>query len=174
MSKKNKMKKNVSLSVLITILLVLVATAQAGQFKVTRVYDGDTVKAVGHDIEIKVRLVSIDAPETKKGKHKPGQPFGQKAKKFLAGMVLNKIVDIKGYGLGRYNRILGVIFVDGKNVNLELVKAGLAEVYRGKPPRVFDLKPYLQAEAEAKKAKRGMWSLGVKYISPKVWRKRKR
>jgi endonuclease YncB( thermonuclease family) len=34
------------------------------------------------------------------------------------------------------------------------------------------LKPYSQAESEAKKAKRGIWSLGVKYISPKDWRKR--
>jgi endonuclease YncB( thermonuclease family) len=39
-------------------------------------------------------------------------------------------------------------------------------------PRGFDLKPYSQAEAEAKKAKRGIWSLGVKYISLKSWRKR--
>ena len=151
---------------LIAFLLFIPYSSIAGQFKVVRVYDGDTVKAVGHDIEIKVRLVGIDCPETKKRKHKSGQPFGQKAKKFLAGMVLNKTVDIKGYGLGRYNRIIGVVFVDGKNVNLEMVKAGLAEVYRGKPPRVFDLKPYLQAEAEAKKAKRGIWSLGAKYISP--------
>ncbi len=50
-------------------------------------------------------------------------------------MVLYKTVDIKGYGLDRYGRILGVVFVDGKNVNLELVKSGLAEVYRGKPPK---------------------------------------
>jgi len=94
------------------------------------------------------------------------------AKKFLAGMVLNKTVDIKGYGLGPYNRILGVLYVNGNNINIELIKAGFAEVYRGKPPRGFDLKPYSQAEAEAKKAKRGIWSLGVKYISPKDWRKR--
>ncbi len=47
--------------------------------------------------------------------------------------------------------------------NAELIKAGLAEVYRGKPPRGFDLKPCSQAEAEAKKAKRGIWSL-VPYI----------
>ena len=81
-------------------------------------------------------------------------------------------VDIKGYGLGPYNRILGVLYVTGNNVNIELIKAGLAEVYRGKPPRDFDLKPYSQAESEAKNAKRGIWSLGVKYISPKDWRKR--
>jgi len=48
-------------------LLILPNIVLAGQFKVVRVYEGDTVKAVGHDIEIKVRLVGIDAPEPKKG-----------------------------------------------------------------------------------------------------------
>jgi endonuclease YncB( thermonuclease family) len=43
----------------------------AGQFTVTRVYDGDTGKAEGHDIEIKFRLVGIDAPETSKKKRAP-------------------------------------------------------------------------------------------------------
>ena len=49
-------------------LLSIYATSIAGQFKVTRVYDGDTIKAKGHEIEIKVRLVGIDAPETSKKK----------------------------------------------------------------------------------------------------------
>jgi len=56
-------------------------------------------------------------------------------------------------------------------VNLEMVKAGLAEVYRGRPAKGLDVKPYWNAEAEAKKAGIGMWSLGDKYISPKEWRK---
>jgi endonuclease YncB( thermonuclease family) len=85
-------------------------------------------------------------------------------------MVLNKQVFIKGYGLGPYNCIFGVVYVGRKNVNLELVKAGLAEVYKGKPPRGFDLSPYLSAEAQAKSQKRGMW-LQENYISPKDWRK---
>jgi len=156
------------------IFLILSSLVYAGQFKVIRVYDGDTVKASGHDIEIKVRLVGIDAPETSRKKRDPGQPYSQKAKKYLAEMVLNKIVDIKGYGIGSYNRILGVIFVDGKNVNLEMIKAGLAEVYRGGSPHRFDISPYKKAEIEARKAGRGMWSLGDKYISPKEWRKRKK
>ncbi len=155
----------------IIVFLSFALPVNAGQFKVTRVYDGDTLKATGHDIEIKVRLVGIDTPETKKRKHKPGQPFGEKAKKFLAGMVLNKQVFIKGYGLGPYNRILAVVYVGRKNANLELIKAGLAEVYRGKSPRGLDLSPYLTAEAQAKSQRRGMWSLGDRYISPKAWRK---
>ena len=146
-------------------------SAWPGEFKVTRVYDGDTVKAQGHDIEIKVRLVGIDTPETSRKKRYPGQPFSQQATKHLAGLVLNKTVDVKGYGLGPYNRVLGVIFLDGKNVNLEMIQAGFAEVYRGKPPRGFDVEPYQKGEREARSAGRGMWSLGDKYTSPKDWRK---
>ena len=51
-----------------------------------------------------------------------------------------------------------------------MVREGLAEVYRGKPPRGLDIGPYRQAEAEARKAGHNMWSLD-KYISPKEWRK---
>jgi endonuclease YncB( thermonuclease family) len=46
-----------------------------------------------------------------------------------------------------------------------MVKAGLAEVYRGKQPRYFNVKIYQDAESEAKKAKRGMWIKGDKYIT---------
>ena len=52
----------------------------------------------------------------------------------------------------------GVVHVGKKNVNLEMVKAGLAEVYRGKPPKGFDSTPYLSAEAQAQTARRGVWS----------------
>jgi len=119
--------------ILLFILFLTPSILFAGEFKVTGVYDGDSLKATGHDIQIKVRLVGIDAPELKRGKHKPGQPFGQKAKKFLTRMVLNKQVFIKGYGLDYHNRILAVVYVGKKNINLEMIKAGLAEAYRGKP-----------------------------------------
>lgn len=156
---------------LILLLLFLPALSLAGEFKVTRVYDGNTLEAQGHDIAIKVSLVGIDAPETSRKKREPGQPFSQQAKKHLAGLVLNKTVDVKGYGLDGYNRILGVIHLDGKTINLEMIRAGLAEVYRGLAPKKFDLSPYWQAEKEAREAKMGMWSLGDKYISPKDWRR---
>lgn len=158
--------------ILILFLLALPTISLAGQFKVTRVYDGDTIKAEGHDIEIKVRLVVIDTPETSKKKRELGQPYSQQAKKHLAGLILDKVVEIKGYGLGPFNRILGVIYLNDKNINLEMLKAGLAEVYQGRPPKGFNSTPYFKAETEAREAKRGMWSLGDKYISPREWRKR--
>ena len=154
------------------LLLAFPSLSLAGQFKITRVYDGDTVKAEGHDIEIKIRLVGIDAPETSSRKNEPGQPFSQRATKNLAGLVLNKVVEIKGYGMDRYNRVLGEIFLDGKNINLEMVAAGFAEVYRGQHAPGFDPALYDQAEKEAKEAKQGMWVQGDKYVSPREWRRK--
>jgi endonuclease YncB( thermonuclease family) len=55
-------------------------------------------------------------------------------------------------------------------VNLEIIKAGLAEVYRGKPANGLDLEPYWKAEAVSKKSGIGMRSLGDKYNSPRKWR----
>jgi len=157
--------------IVIVFLLAVSASSLAGQFKVTRVTDGDTVKVSNNDLKLTIRLVGIDAPEISKKKNQPGQPFSRKSTKYLTNLVLNKSVEVKSYGTDRYGRTLGVVFVDGKNVNLEMVKAGLAEVYRGRPAKGLDVKPYWNAEAEAKKTGIGMWSLGDKYISPKEWRR---
>ena len=150
------MLKNISArkaAIIFVLLFALPAISLAGDFEVVRVYDGVTLKARGCDIEIKVRLIGIDDP----GKRQSGRSYRQEAKKFLTGLVLNRTVEIKGYGLDRYNRILGVVFLFGKDINLELVKAGLAEVYRGKQPKGFDLTPYRLAEREARAAGYGMW-----------------
>ena len=85
--------------------------------------------------------------------------------------MLNKTVEIKEYGLDRYGRTLGVVFLAGKNVNLEMVKAGYAEVYRGTDAKGFDSAPYWKAEGEARAAKKGMWAQGDKYVSPREWRR---
>ena len=155
----------------VVFLLAVSANSLAGQFSVTCVTDGDTVKVTGNDVKMIIRLVGIDAPETSKKKNEPGQPFSRKSTKYLTSLVLNKSVEVKSYGTDRYGRTLGIVFVSEKNVNLEMVKAGLAEVYRGQPAKGLDLKSYWNAETEAKKTGVGMWSLGDKYISPKEWRK---
>ena len=157
--------------ILMAFLFVLPTISLAGQFKVTGVSDGDNVDAEGHDTVIKVRLVGIDAPETSKKKSAPGQPYSQEAREYLAGLVLNKTVDIKDYGIGPLDSVLGVIYLNGKNINLAMVKAGLAEVYRGRAPHKFPLLPYWQAEKEARDDLRGMWILGDEYVSPKTWRR---
>ena len=164
--------KHTIISLLITCLWLLSAHSLAGQFKVTKVYDGDTIMAEGHDIVIYVLLARIDAPEIGSRKHKRGQTYGQEAKKYLENLILNKIVDIKGYGIGPYpyNHLIGEIFLKDNNINIEMIKKGFAEVCRKKPPDRLNIFSYLEAEREAKGAGRGMWSLGEKYISPQDWR----
>ena len=159
---------------LCAILLALPSPCAADQLRVGRVTDGDTIKVVVDHMETVVRLVGIDAPELSKKKNEPGQPFSRTATQYLAKLVLKKTITIKEYGTDRYGRTLAVVFVDGTNANLEMVKAGLAEVYRGKHARYFNPKIYQDAEEAAKKADRGMWVQGDKYISPRDWRKMRR
>ncbi len=160
---------------LVILLLVLAPDAHAGQFKVTGVHDGNTIQAVGHDVEIEVRLMGIDAPEISHKKGQPSQPYAHKAKEHLTKLIHGKVVDVNGYGLDRDGRVLGVVYLNGKNINQEMVKEGLAEVYRGKVTRTdFNLMPYHAVEREARNLQKGIWSMGTIYVSPKVWREKGR
>jgi endonuclease YncB( thermonuclease family) len=159
----------------LTVLFICITGAgvRAEDFKVVRVADGDTITILQHGEKVRVRLVGIDAPETSKSKRKPGQPYSQKSKKHLADLVLNKRVSVKSYGKDRYGRILGEVFLGGTLVNLEMVKVGLAEVYRGRPAKGLDAGNYWKAEEAARKRRLNIWSLGDQYVSPKEWRRRK-
>ena len=69
-------------------------------------------------------------------------------------MVLINSVGIKDYGTGRYSRILGVVYLEYTDVNHEMIKAGLVEVYRGRRPKGMDIIRYREAEkANAEKQK---------------------
>ena len=167
------MKKiNTLLLILILALVTLPIPSVAGQFTVTKVYDGDTIKAQGHDIIIYVLLAGIDAPEIELRKQQQGQPYAQEAKRYLEKLILNKRVDIKGYGLGPYpyNHLIGEISLKGTIINIAMIKKGLAEVCHEIPPNKLNIAPYHEAEKQAIAAKRGMWSLGDAYISPRQWR----
>jgi micrococcal nuclease len=142
----------------------------AGQYQVTHVIDGDTIKLDDGTKKIPVRLIGIDAPETPTRKNQTGQPFNQRSKKHLSSLVLNQVVEIKSYGFDGDGRMLGEVFGEDRNINLEMVKAGLAEAYQGEPASGLDMGLYWKAEEDARKTNRGMWVLGDKYVSPRDWR----
>ena len=99
---------------------------------VERVANGDTVTVISpNQTKLRVRLYGIDAPETPKDTKFPGQPFGEEAAGHLEQLVHHKRVRVEIYGVDRYHRLLGVLFLDGRNINLSMLEAGLAEVYRG-------------------------------------------
>ena len=71
----------------------------------------------------KIRLYGIDAPESH-------QAFGQKSKHHLSSLVFGKDVRVAYKSRDKYGRILGTVYVDGKDVNLEMIRAGLAWHYK--------------------------------------------
>jgi endonuclease YncB( thermonuclease family) len=148
-----------------------VAAFATRQIKVVWVYDGDSFEALSGSHTIRVRLVGIDAPETSREKGLAGQPFSRKAQRRLIADLLNKTVVLESYGTDAYNRVLGIVYVNGRNINLAMLRDGLAEVYRGKPAEGLNLKPFREAEAAAQAARRGIWSLGPRYVSPRTWRR---
>jgi endonuclease YncB( thermonuclease family) len=115
--------------------------------KVVGVTDGDTIKVMHHGKAEKIRLSGIDCPEKK-------QPFGTRAKQFTSQQAFGKEVTIREAGRDRYGRTLAdVILPDGRNLNQELLKAGLAWWFRkySKNVRLGEL------ERQAREAKRGLW-----------------
>ncbi len=140
-------------------------------FRAVKIYDGDSLKVSGAGLTLMVRLVGIDAPETGGGKH-PAQPFAHRAKDAFSRIIATAPFTLKSYGTGSYNRVLAELFVGGRNINLELVRQGFAEVYQGRMQSGLDEKSYLDAQKEARQRHRGIWSLGSSYESPRLWRKR--
>ncbi len=117
--------------------------------RVKFVYDGDTILI---DSNQKVRLLGIDAPEK-------GERCYQAAKDYLLDLVLNKEVVLIGgkRDKDQYERLLRWVFVDGHNVNLLLLKEGLARVYYGFP-RSGKLDYLAELENEAQRGGRGcLW-----------------
>jgi micrococcal nuclease len=140
---------------------------------VERVADGDTVTVLTpNQTKLRIRMFGIDAPETPKGTTFPGQPYGPEAETYLKQLVEGKRVTVEIYQVDRYKRLLSTIFVDGKDINLAMIEAGLAEVYRGPESGNPYKLQYQAAEEVARSGKKGMWVLGDTYESPRTYRKR--
>ena len=130
------------LAILLTLLAMCeLSIASTIEGKVVRVSDGDTITLLDEaKTQSKVRLNRIDAPEKK-------QAFGEVSRKHLASFVTNGIVKVEWAKKDKYGRILGDVFVGELNVNLQMVKDGLAWHYKN-----FDnTKEFAIAENEARK-----------------------
>jgi len=153
-------------------LLSAAAVCFSADFRLDRIVDGDTLEVVtGNGERITVDLVGIDAPEMPKRNAKKGQPFCKQARQMLADLIVNKRFSFQAHSALINHYVLAVVYSEGKDVNLEMIKAGFAEVQKGALPSGFDVAPYRKEEAAAKKKEKGMWALGRVYISPTEWRK---
>ncbi|TAJ99900.1 MAG: hypothetical protein EPO39_16300 [Candidatus Manganitrophaceae bacterium] len=129
-------------------IIPTVALAESFSGKVVKVSDGDTISVMHRGRAQKIRLHGIDTPEKR-------QAFGNRAKKFTSDLVFGRIVTVRVVDMDRYGRIVGeVILPDGRSLNQELVRAGLAWWYR-KYSRDKSLR---ELEEEARTARRGLWT----------------
>lgn len=136
---------------------------------VTQVLDGDTVVVDG--LSTRVRLASVDAPESSKGPGKPGQPFSSAARQWLESAVRGRRgVTMQCFDEDRWGRPVCELWRDGKSVNTELVRAGMAWAYTQNRGRYIRDPAVLEAQQEAKKRSAGIWSQSSA-VPPWEWRK---
>lgn len=127
--------------------------------KVTAIKDGDTIEVLHDGKAVKIRLAHIDTPEM-------GQPYASNAKQFASNFCFKKVVTvIQTDKPDRYGRLIAVVHLDGKSLNSELVKAGLAWHFK----KYSKDQTYADAEVEAKAQKIGLWSQ-PNPVAPWDWR----
>ena len=123
---------------LLILLLTLAGAADAGSLsivgqsrwvQVSKVFDGDTFRTTRGE---KVRLLGINTPEIAHDR-RPSQPFGIEAKRHLKQLISGKTVRLQ---LDRdrkdnYGRTLAQVYLrDGRSINEQMVRDGLAHVYK--------------------------------------------
>ena len=131
-------------------------------FNSVKITDGDSIK-IGNN---RIRLQGIDAPELKQKCTKENQEYscGIDSKNFLRDLVKESVVKCKYKEVDRYNRILGMCFVNDININEQMVENGWAMAYR-KYNKIF-----VENENNAKKNFRGIWA--GEFEKPWDWRKK--
>ena len=104
--------------------------------EIVKIYDGDTITVsirLGFNITTKqtFRLANIDTPEIKGDERPDGIISRDWLRERLSKAMENNGIVIKTYKdtKGKYGRYIAEIFVDGVNINKQLLAEGLASVY---------------------------------------------
>ncbi len=138
------MKAFISIFAVLSALLLVRPALAAGEVlpgpvmgQVLKVLDGDTmiVRArvwVGQDIEIKVRISGIDAPEMR-GRCALERRRARAARDYLRARVKTGIVRLHLVQYGKYaGRVLARVETeDGVDIGAEMIRAGMARTYGG-------------------------------------------
>ena len=140
---------------LLGLLLCLSFSATAATYtaRVIAIADGDTLTVLdASNTQHKIRLAGIDAPEKR-------QAWGERARQFLGERVHQRLVQIEVGKKDRYGREVGKVMLDGEDINLALVRSGLAWHYRAyereQPPD--ERASYAEAERWARSQRQGLW-----------------
>lgn len=141
---------------LIVFVLLLMASSVYAENtisgKVVSIADGDTIKVLdSSNTQHRIRIYGVDCPESH-------QDYGRKAKQFTSDLVFGKTVEVKVMDTDRYGRTVGIVNVDGKCLNEELVKNGMAWFY-GQYCKASFCSQWKQYQEEARSRKIGLWEM---------------
>lgn len=132
---------------------------------VTKIVDGDTFWADnGTSKRVKVRLIGVDAPESRNVFKKVVGYYGKEAKAYLSKILFGKkvklICDVDS--LDQYGRTLAYVYLeDGTFINADIVKNGYAMVMTV-PPNVKHADEFVKLQQEARENNRGLWGIKEK------------
>lgn len=132
-------------------------------YKVSKITDGDTFYVTTSSSEkYKIRLIGIDAPETRNvGVKVRKEYFGTEAKIFVTQLLKNKKVKLTFdvQKTDRYGRVLAYVYLEnGVFLNQYLVENGFAVVATF-PPNVKFVEVFTKAEKSARNKKLGLWNI---------------
>lgn len=152
-------------ALLVAVGLLATAAAGADRGRVESVADGDTIRVRLDGRLLTVRLIGVDTPELgdRGDAAAPPQPFAREAaahaRRRLVGEEVRLEYDRERHD--RYGRTLAYVFLvaDGSFFNRELVRDGYARAYTRYPFRFRE--QFVADEAEARRAKRGLWATVV-------------
>ncbi len=118
--------------------------------QVIDVADGDTLTIVTSKNEtLKIRLAGIDCPET-------FQVHGETAKQFLSSNTLKRRARIEPETIDQYDRTVGMVLVNGENINELTVAQGHCWVFR-KYCKADYCRDWLKLEETARNSRVGLW-----------------
>lgn len=158
-------------SLFISILLITLTTTpclakepiRSIEGTVTKVSDGDTIQVRDSlGTNVKVRFYGIDCPETEKSNKKtgrvskPGQPYGEEAFRALQKKLQRQHVRLDVMDIDRYGRIVSIVWLSDRNINLEMVAEGYAWAYRQYLDRPH-ASEYIHLEEQARANRLGLW-----------------
>ncbi len=122
-------------------------SANSHLWRVVGVHDGDTITCLDeNNQQQKIRMAEMDAPEL-------GQDFGKVSRDAMASMVFGKTVEVVDDGKDRYGRWIGHIYVNGTDVNRQMIATGNAWHYAAYSKD----KSLAALQTEAKAQKIGLW-----------------
>ncbi|MFQ1065137.1 thermonuclease family protein [Bordetella trematum] len=129
------------------------------QGRIVDVADGDTVTLQAAGARHRIRLDSIDAPESGHGPQQPGQPFAQAARRQLSALVAGKTLQAQCYEKDQYGRdVCALMLPGGSSANRELVASGHAWAYTARRGAYLNDGAMRGLQARAERAGLGLWA----------------